>query len=125
MASIRDAADSVQSAIDFGELAAQRAPGGHPIFDALTRARSELADLEAAIPWYSTTGGDVPAYAERAAQRAVDDIFAAAADIRTDPDAPLARTTYQKEKPFPWAWVLAGVGVTVLAAAYLHKRAYG
>lgn len=122
VASYRDAADSVRAAIDFGRLAGQRAPSGHPIFDAMTRAAAEADLLEAQIPWYSTTGDEASASALARAQQAIDDIYDAAATIRTDPDAPLAKTTYEQPTQIPWGLVAAGVGATLAVIAYVVHR---
>ncbi len=112
----------VQSAIDFGELVSQKAPAGAPIFDAVTRARGELNYVESQIPWWSITGGDATPEIVDGTQRAVDDVYDAAAQVRTDPDQPLAKTTYAKPTALPWGWIGAGAVVVISLAVYLHGK---
>ena len=124
MASVRDAADRVQAAIDFGRLAAQRAPSGDPIFDSLTAAEAELREIKDQIPWWSVTGEDpAPYFVDQGAAMAIDRIYDDAANIRNDPSAPLAKTTYEAPSRVPWAWIGAGVVAAVGASIVLYRQA--
>jgi hypothetical protein len=120
MGTVRDSADSVESAIDFGTIASQNAPPGHPIFAAVASAKLEQAAILDRIPWYSTTGGEATPDVVVSAKAAVDAIYDAAADIRTDPDAMLPRTVQQAPGSLPWGPIAVGVATAIAAIVYLH-----
>lgn len=119
-----DAADAerqLQAAIELGQLTAQHAPAGHPIFAALERANTDLASVQdeetsigpALMPGTRT-------YSELS--EAIDGIFDAAADVRNVPDVALPRTLFS----FPQTgipWVPIGLAGGVLAVGWwLFKR---
>jgi hypothetical protein len=91
-----DAADAerqLQAAIDLGQLTAQHAPAGHPIFAAIDRAQQDLAQVqedEAVIGPVLVPG--TRTYSE--ISDAIDGITAAAADVRNDPTSPLPPTLW-------------------------------
>jgi hypothetical protein len=106
-----DAADAerqLQAAIDLGQLTAQHAPDGHPIFAALERAQADLEsvqDEEAAIGPALVPG--TRTYTE--IDQAIDGVFQASADVRNDPDLPLPPTLFAVPKvATPWAMLAAG-----------------
>jgi hypothetical protein len=112
-----DAADAerqLQAAIDLGDLTAQHAPAGHPIYAALDRARSDLEsvqDEEAAIGPALIPG--TRTYTE--ISDAIDGIYQASADVRNDPAAELPRTLFSTPKAdIPWLEIAAGGGALLL-----------
>lgn len=116
-----DAERQLQAAIDLGQLTAQHAPEGHPIFAALDRANADLAsvqDEEAAIGPALVPGSRT--YSE--ISNAIDGIYDAAADVRNVPDVPLPHTLFTlPQTGIPW--VPIGLAGGVLAVGWwLFKR---
>ena len=118
---IKDEADAVQAAIDFGTIASQNAPPGHAIFGAIASAKTTLAGIQAQIPWWSLTGGDAPAATVTTADAAVSAIYDAAAAITTDPDAPLPQTVAPAPQGYTFGWESALLGAGAIALiVYFH-----
>ncbi|HZE50660.1 MAG TPA: hypothetical protein VE074_13915 [Jatrophihabitantaceae bacterium] len=113
---LRQAGDQVQMAIDFGTIAAQQAPAGHPIYAALDDAREAKAWIEDKIPWFSADGPALPTVSARVDQ-AVAAVYDAAATLRTPSDVP---TTYAAPSSPPWAWI--GAGLAALAGTFVLFR---
>lgn len=119
-----DAADAerqLQAAIDLGDLTAQHAPEGHPIFAALERARADLEQLQddegmvgpALVPG-TRTWNELSA--------AIDGVFDASADVRNDPTQPLPRTLFSlPTSATPWL-ELGFAGAALLAGWWAFKR---
>jgi hypothetical protein len=115
---LKQAAAKVQDAIDFGSIAAQQAPAGHPIYDALDNARDALSWINGQIPMFSDDGPALPRVTDTVNQ-AVSGIYDAAATLRTSSDVP---TTFSAPSSVPlWAWIGAGVA-TIGGAYYLFRR---
>jgi hypothetical protein len=111
---------SVISAIEFGEIAAQHAPGGHPLFTAIENARETVA-------WLEDNAGIIPVIADGTnvhakVDQAIEEINAAAATLRNDPDQPLPATIWPQVQTLPWPWIAAGVGGLVAAAILFQRR---
>jgi hypothetical protein len=117
---VADAEQQLAAAIDLGQLTAQHAPAGHPIFAAISRAEEDLAqvqDEESAIGPALVPGSRT--YTE--ISDAIDGITAAAADVRNDPNAPLPPTLWS----LPAAvvpWLPLGAGVAALALGWYLFR---
>jgi hypothetical protein len=112
-----DAADAERqllAAIDLGQLTAEHAPAGHPVFAAIARAEADLAQVQeddsiigpALVPGTRT-------YAEISG--AIDGITAAAADVRNDPNSPLPPTLWSlPAAAIPWLPIgFIGAGLAV------------
>lgn len=116
-----DAERQLQAAIDLGDLTAQHAPDGHPIFAALERARADLAsvqDEESAIGPALVPG--TRTYSEVSA--AIDGVFQAAADVRNDPTAALPHTLFSFPlEAVPWL-PIAGAGAALALGWYLFRK---
>lgn len=116
-----DAEQQLAAAIDFGQLTAQHAPAGHPIFAAIARAEADLAqvqDDESAIGSALVPG--TRTYSE--ISDAIDGITAAAADVRNDPNAPLPPTLWSLPAyVVPWLSIGAA-GAALALAFYLFRR---
>jgi hypothetical protein len=117
--SVADLAARVQAAIEVGEITAQHAPGGHPLFDALADGREVLAWLNDSAAFLE--GGVTPGVLAYA-QDAVNRIYDAAATVRTDPDLPPPATIWPEAKALPWPWIAAGAGGLLLVAILFQKR---
>jgi hypothetical protein len=114
-----DLTSQVQAAIDVGDLYTQQAPGGHPIFAALDKAREVLAWLQESGPLMASgVGSNVQQYA----QGAIDGVYAALALIRNDPNAPLPRTLFPQVSALPWKWIAAGAGGILLVAILFQQQ---
>ena len=114
----------VSGALDFARLSAQYAPSGHPIYAAISNAEHEAEYIRRLIPFYSSGNEPAPSHVVRQADDAVDRIYDAAADIRTDPSAPLPPTIWQQVKALPWGWIGAATLVAAGGFAYFkgHRR---
>lgn len=115
-----DAERQLQAAIDLGQLTAQHAPDGHPIFAAVARAEADLAsvqDEESAIGAALVPG--TRTYSE--ISDAIDGVTAAAADVRNDPDSPLPRTFFNLPEDVPYLAIGAGAAV-LLVGWFVFKR---
>jgi|SRR5882724_5847445 len=116
-----DAERQLQAAIELGQLTAQHAPDGHPIFAALARAEADLAQVQdeetiigpALVPGSRT-------YTEISA--AIDGITDAAANVRNDPSMPLPRTLFElPQVEIPWLPIgLAGAALAL--GWYLFRK---
>lgn len=118
---VADAERQLQAAIELGELTAQHAPAGHPIFDAIGNAQEVLAFLQdeedlvgpALVPGTRT-------YAQ--VQGAIDGVYAAAGEVRNEPDKPLLPTFFSLPKiSIPWFEIAAGGGALALGF-FLFQR---
>lgn len=119
LTSVQSAVANVQAAIEVGELVAQRAPYGHPIFAALERGREVLAWLEnEAVFMQSGVGPRV----QQLAQQAIDGIYDANVTVRNDPNQPLSATIWPKVKALPWPWIGAGAAALVVVAILFQRR---
>ena len=114
--SVADAERQLQDAIDLGQLTAQHAPDGDPIFAALERAQADLSSIQddeavilpALVPGTRT-------YQE--ISDAIDGITAAAANVRNAPDQPLQPTTFPVAvQSIPW--VPLGLGLAALGLGW-------
>lgn len=116
-----DAERQLQAAIDLGQLTAQHAPAGHPIFAAVERAQADLEtvqDEESAIGAALVPG--TRTYSE--ISDAIDGITAAAADVRNDPDQPLPLTFFNlPAEDVPYLAIGAGAAV-LLVGWFVFKR---
>jgi hypothetical protein len=118
------ARDRVADAIELGELVAQRAPEGHPLFQVLEDAREVRDALDEHVPWYSDTGPLVAPGTRTYdnVERTVEAINAAIATVRNDPDQPLSRTLYVAPG-VPWpALAVGAAGVVGLVALFWPRR---
>jgi hypothetical protein len=113
---LRQAADQVQMAIDFGTIAAQQAPAGHPIFLALEDAQEAKEWIDDKIPWFSADGPALPTVSAKVDQ-VVGAVYDAAATLRTPDSAP---TMFTAPTPPPWSWI--GAGLAAAVGAYLLYR---
>jgi hypothetical protein len=113
---LRQAADQVQMAIDFGTIAAQQAPAGHPIFVALEDAEEAKQWIADKIPWFSSDGPALPTVSAKVDQ-VVGAVYDAAATLRTPDTTP---TSYTAPSSPPWAWI--GAGLAAAAGTYLLFR---
>lgn len=118
-----DAAQQLADAVDFGQIAAQHAPAGDPIFAAIDDAQ----ETREFVAEYSDTIGTVLTPGSRTYARideAIDAIYSAAAELRNDPAAPLPRTLWTLPVPAaPWQWI--GVAGGVLFVGFMlfkHRR---
>jgi hypothetical protein len=112
----------LEGEIAFGEIAAQHAPGGHPLFAALDNARElqgYIQDNAAVIPPSGLP--DTSRLALQVAQ-AIEAIDAAAATLRNDPDQPLPKTIWPQLPDLPWPWITAGLAGVVLVAVLFQQR---
>lgn len=120
---VADAERQLQDAIDLGDLTAQHAPAGHPIFGALERARADLAsvqDEESAIGAALVPG--TRTYTE--IDDAIEGIYGAAADVRNVPDVALPRTLFElSPTSIPWIPIAAGGAALVLGWFLFRKQA--
>jgi hypothetical protein len=119
--SARAAIAKLEAAIEFGELAVQHQPGGHPLYAAIADAREVLA-------WVTENASILPDMAEGTRVRvhidqAIEAINASAATTRNDPDKPLPVTIWPQIQQLPWPWIAAGVGGLVLVAILFQRRA--
>lgn len=116
-----DAERQLQQAIELGELTAQHAPAGHPIFGALERAGLALEYLQDEDNAHGPTlaAGSEP---YNIVDGAIDGIYAAAAEVRNAPDLPLPRTLFAlPATSIPWAAI--GAGAAALGVGwYLFRR---
>lgn len=110
---LRAAAAKVQDAIDYAELAAQAAPAGHAIFQALEDAREAKEWIDDQIPWFAGDGPALPTVSATVS-RVVDAVYDAAATLRTYADVP---TAYDTHPPFP-IWPLLAAGAAAIAGFY-------
>lgn len=114
--SAADAEQQLQAAIDLGQLTAQHAADGDPIFAAIARAQADLAsiqDEESAIVPAIVPG--TRTYQE--ISDAIDGVIAAAADVRNAPDQPLQPTTFPAiVQSVPW--VPLGLGLAALGLGW-------
>jgi len=111
---LRQAANRVSDAIDWGELVAQRAPEGSAIFAALDDARETRSWINEQIPMFLDDGPALP-NVTAAVDRVVEAVYSAGAEVRNDPSSPLSPTVYQQAGGVPWGKVAVG-GAAVLAA---------
>lgn len=102
---LKQAAAQVQDAIDFGTIAAQQAPAGHPIFAAIADAQEALGWINDQIPMFSDDGPALPTVSARLDQ-VVSAIYDAAATLRTSSDVP---TSFTPAPSTAWAWALGGI----------------
>lgn len=117
---LKQAAAEVQDAIDFGTIAAQQAPAGHPIYDALDNARDALDWINEQIPMFKDDGPALPRVTDTVNQ-VVSGIYDAAATLRTSSDVP---TSFQQPSSAPtWAWVAAGL-TAIAGSYYLFRRRF-
>jgi hypothetical protein len=114
---LQQAAAQVQDALDFGTLAAQQAPAGHPIYDAIDNARDALDWINEQIPMFKDDGPALPNVTNTVNQ-VVSGIYDAAATLRTSSDVP---TTFQQPNSPPWAWIAAGLA-TIAGSYYFFRR---
>lgn len=117
---VADAERQLQDAIDLGDLTAQHAPAGHPIFAALERARADLSsvqDEESAIGPALVPG--TRTYNEINA--AIEGIYGAAADVRNVPDVALPHTLFAiTPTSIPWV-PIAAAGAALVLGWFLFK----
>jgi hypothetical protein len=111
---------SLRAAIEFGELAVQHAPGGHPLYAAIAVAQ-ETAD------WVQENLAILPLIGDGSRTKtqidqAIEGINAAAATLRNDPDQPLPVTIWPEVKTLPWPWIAGGVGALVLVAILFQRQ---
>lgn len=109
----------VDDAIYLGELAAQHAPSGHPIFAAIADAKEAKDWIDEQIPFFS--GGGSPALPTVTAKvdGIVSEVYDAMAQIQ-DPGEGV--TLYNPPtSPIPWAWLGAGA-VALAGSAFLLTR---
>lgn len=113
---LRQAATQVEMAIDFGTIAAQQAPAGHPIFLALEEAQETKEWISEKIPWFSADGPALPTVTAKVDQ-VIGAVYDAAATLRTPADVP---TSYTAPSTPIWAWV--GAGLAAVGGTYLLFR---
>jgi hypothetical protein len=116
---LAQAAAQVQSAIDFGTIAAQQAATGDPIFAALSDAQEALTWINAQIPMFQDDGPALPNVSAKVNQ-VVGAVYDAAANLRTSSDVP---TLFTPAPSTTWAWALGGIAA--LAGVWFMFRPRG
>ena len=116
---VDDLLAKVRAAIEFGEIEQQQAPGGSPIFAAVSDAR-ELEGwlIENSGLMASGAGSNVV----QKVDQAIGAIYDAAAGIRTDPTGPPPATVWPQVKALPWPWIAAGAGGLLVVAILFQQR---
>jgi hypothetical protein len=114
-----EAIHQLEVVIEFGELASQNAPGGHPVFEAIETARQWLSWLQeygpAAAPILSP-GSRI--YTD--ITQAIEAVHAAVATLRDDGSG---STAWPALKALPWPWIAGGVAALVLAMVVARRPA--
>ncbi len=116
---VGDLIHQVETAIEFGEIEQQHAPGGSPIFEAVSDAvelRGWLIDNSGLMA--SGVGSHVAAKVDQV----IGAIYDAAAGIRNDPTAPPPATIWPQLRALPWPWIAAGTGGLLLVAVLFQQR---
>lgn len=118
---VSEEVDRLDKAIDLGRITAQSAGTADPIVAAISNAEAVKAYAKGLIPFWSIDA-DAPASLVSMVEDAEGRIFDAAANVRTNPDAPLPSTVWEKVKLLPWPWIAAGVGALFVAGAFGQGR---
>jgi hypothetical protein len=110
----------LQAAIEFGNIAIQQAPGGHPLFTAIAQAQE-------ALDWVEENIAILPLIADGShihvqIDEAIEAINAAAATLRNDSGQPLPATIWPQVQTLPWPWIAAGVGGLMLIAIVFQRQ---
>lgn len=114
-----DAAHKLEVAIEAGDIWVQQAPGGHPLFAAIETARERLT-------WLRDSYGILPPMApgtriRTLIEKTIDDVYAAMASLKNDPDH-IPETTWPTQiAALPWGWIAGGVGAVVLVALIFNE----
>lgn len=117
------AAHNLQVAIEYGELREQQAPGGHPIFAAVDRAREMLTWVEQqeSTPGWPPSGLP-PGNTRDRIDQTISDIHEASSTILNDPDLGPPSTIWPALQALPWGWIAAGAGGLVLVGVLFQRR---
>lgn len=117
---VATAIHDLRMAIEFGQLASQQAPGGHPLFAAVERAQEALDSLEentGIIPDPILDGTAL----HRKYDEVYNGIYQASGTLRVDPSQPPPATIWPQITALPWPWIAAGVGGLVLVAVLFQR----
>lgn len=112
---LAQARDKVGDAIYFGQLAAQHAPPGSPIFQAIDDAQEAKDWIEGQIPFFSLGGGPALPNVTAKVEAIVSEVYDAAAQIQDTTSVDLTTGYTVPAAPIPWA--LLGVGAVALGGA--------
>lgn len=115
------AARQLQDAIELGQITAQHAPAGHPIFAALSDARDALAFVQSddSVGF----GWDPAFFPGSRISDAIDGVYAAASSVRNAPGAPLPKTLWTLPGlEAPWVPIAAAGGVLALGYYLFRGR---
>jgi hypothetical protein len=113
---LAQARDKVGDALYFGQLAAQNAQAGAPIFQAIADAQEAKDWIEGQIPFYSLGGGPALPNVTAKVDAIVSEVYDAAAQIQDNGEQTTGYTV--PAAPVPWGLLAVG-GVALAGAGWL------